>query len=192
MAAFGSRCGRDRLAHITAHYPQHEFLVMLGNSRPSGLFALQGTLEFGLFHFGKRGSGGLSAALAHEKHHGRGPCKDQHDRRAPEQQGLAAQAWVEQHELAVARDESSTDWFWQTMQRSWAESARARASSAGSASTSSGLTAKAGSAASTKAVARSRRRIIPPPRARVSPCAPSAARRRAGGGRTARRRRPSS
>ena len=45
---------------------------------------------------------------------------------------------------ASGASESSIDWFWQTMQRNSSDSARARASSAGSFITSSGWTASAG------------------------------------------------
>ena len=79
------------------------------------------------------------------------------------------------------RRKSSIDWFWQTMQRSSADRARARASSAGSASTSSGWTASAApcchSAEQRRAKATKSGRLTPPPR----PAWPAAlrARRRA-------------
>ena len=95
------------------------------------------------------------------------------ERREPQEQRMRGHARPEQHELAVARNEeinhlavavarsealahqhahvlrerrigSSIDWFWQTMQRSSWESARARASSFRSFRTSSGCTASAG------------------------------------------------
>ena len=53
--------------------------------------------------------------------------------------------------FASEASESSIDWFWQTRQRNSDESARARASSAGSRMISSGCTAMAAGAAKTSA-----------------------------------------
>ena len=76
--------------------------------------------------------------------------------------------------------------------RSWAESARARASSAGSASISSGCTARAGKAANARHKARTNRRsiFIPPAAIAARHVVPAWARRRAAAGRKGTEPRP--
>ena len=58
---------------------------------------------------------------------------------------------------ATSAAESSIDWFWQTTQRSACPMVRARASSAGSASTSEGSTAKDGKEKSNRSMTHSAR-----------------------------------